>query len=840
MSLLQNEDFVLYQLRTAYLSHIKDGVGERLISVDTTVLNDAAFRAAGWVPNAADIKRTYSPPIPTAITAEYFQAPRTAGVPGADFGEDEEEGGMVTGGALSNETVGPDLRTRRKRRKEQLEEDDSSDLSDESDEEAENRPVNQIKFAKMPVRTRAGSSPLRSANHMDGPSLLVTSPSKPGEESRLRRGSLGANDVFRGRPRKDTTTSSELSSENELDASYFQRKQVNSRKTAKASVLVSERIQEDEREGDDEELGSVDEGGESDSSLDSDFEGTADSTSMLADAHALDSLPRKLTSIPVIATPGSSSPRKPRIPQQSSLTMEALPPPRPISVVAPVSALTLALKAKNKAPVSPFDRFATLSAKADLNPLYIKIYVPSSSKPTKPMEILLKRFGDGGSPVTVAQAIGFALYRYGEEKLEPPISAKKMNVNCWNFRMIEDDEVDYDFPALARTRPMTEFTSSNNRPARGRSREKPWDEFGLVEASESEFQENERQTPEYSKQAAEALAMTEETSSLAPASQASLNAPSAQPALSTTPTPVSFRNPITGPSFAPAPSLRHEPPKPPMDAPAAPTSTAAMRSGAPKALTIHYTDENFLTRSTKIEVTSDTYIAEVFDAVCKRLGVEKALHVLKVSGSTVVAPPDRTLEALGDRTDLDLVRRRFVGDGVFGLAGSPGSSSPNAPLFIGPGGTPKKGGKKAGPLAAATTLPGASRFESLAALSGNATYKRYNVLRKQPMSFAREASRILALDGEYIHIMPSSSEHHPTNQKLFEGTGKVTTIHFSSVVGCKVSRRHPKTFRLVVYKERESKRYDFEAVSASEAAEIVAEIKKGVNKFQENQALIAG
>jgi hypothetical protein len=255
-----------------------------------------------------------------------------------------------------------------------------------------------------------------------------------------------------------------------------------------------------------------------------------------------------------------------------------------------------------------------------------------------------------------------------------------------------------------------------------------------------------------------------------------------------------------------------------------------MRTGAPKALTVHYTDENFLTRSTKIEVTTDTYVAEVFDAVCKRLGVDKALHVLKVSGSTTVAPPDRTLEALGDRTDLDLVRRRFIGDGVFGLAGSPGSSSPSAPLFIGAGGTPKKA-KKGGAIA--TALPGIQRFESLAALSGNATYKRYNVLRKQPMSFAREASRVLTLDGEYIHIMPTSAEHHPTTQKVFEAPGKVTTVHFSSVVGSKVSRRHPKTFRLVVYKERESKRYDFEAVSASEAAEIVMEIKKGVNRFQE-------
>jgi hypothetical protein len=112
--------FVLYQLRTSYLSSIKDGVGERLINVNSSVLNQVGFRAAGWAPNPADIKRTYSPPIPTAITSEYFQAPRSAGLKAPEgFGDDEEEGGMVTGGG-SNDTVGPTLNAKRRRRKELL------------------------------------------------------------------------------------------------------------------------------------------------------------------------------------------------------------------------------------------------------------------------------------------------------------------------------------------------------------------------------------------------------------------------------------------------------------------------------------------------------------------------------------------------------------------------------------------------------------------------------------------------------------------------------------------------------------------------------------------------
>ena len=129
--------FLIWHLRTSYLANIKDGVGERLINVDSTVLNSPGFRAAGWTAITGDIKRTYSPPIPTAITSNYFQVPsRSAGLPSTSFGDDEEDGGMVTG-VTSNDTFGPGPGAKRRRRKEAQEEDDSSDLSDESDEDTE-------------------------------------------------------------------------------------------------------------------------------------------------------------------------------------------------------------------------------------------------------------------------------------------------------------------------------------------------------------------------------------------------------------------------------------------------------------------------------------------------------------------------------------------------------------------------------------------------------------------------------------------------------------------------------------------------------------------------------
>lgn len=819
-------------------------------------MNNPAFRAAGWVPNAADIKRTYSPPIPTAITSEYFQAPRSAGLKAPEgFGEDEEEGGMVTGGG-SNDTVGPTLNAKRRRRKEQLEEDDSSDLSDESDDDDDaqrwdlpdfsgcfftdsdyGRPANQIKFTKMPLRTRSGSSPIRGSalrNELaeaEGPSVMVTSPSRP-PDTELRRGSIGTIETTStGRPRRDTITSSEMSSENEFDNSAFRKRKVNSRKGTGSKQLASQRRQEDEGEAQKTRLEALHEGDESDSSLSSEFSGSADSGSLIgAGGDPLDSSPAtRLANMPHI-TPFNMSPRKKKEPPQP--TLQALPPPRPISFVLPVSALTQALRAKEQKPSNPLQRFAAWNAasEAQQNPIYLRIYCPFSSKPSKGLELLVKKFNEKGEGPTVAEAIGYALHRYQEEKLEPPLPPEKMNVNCWIMRMYDDGEIDDEFPPLTRNKPLKDFASNNARGMRPRAREKPWDEFALVEASPRELTENEKITPIYSQEA---------TAALESQNDAAEGREEKKPVKPPIPSRAkSFRNPITGPSFAPTATRKDTSTL--ADAPKENLSHAASRTGAPKTLNVHYTDENFHTRHMPVNCTTDTYIADVFEKVCHDLRLDKALYILKVSGSTTVAPTDRTVEALGTRTDLDLQRRRFVGDGVFGLAGSPGSSSPNAPLIISTSGAPKKT-KKGDRVNAAVSGSGlihplATRTESSAlTLSSTNYYRRYAVTRKQPMSFASSTSRILALDNEYIHIMPGESNKAGARPGGFalEGAGKTTTVHFSSVVGSKVSKKHPKMFRVIVFKERETKRYDFEAGNADEAVEIVREIKRGVERYAE-------
>ncbi len=604
---------------------------------------------------------------------------------------------------------------------------------------------------------------------MDDVNILVTSPSKRSGDGRLRRGSLGAVEAVKQRARRDTTTSSDLSSENELDPSIFKRRHVNPAKAAKASNLLAEKHKEDEGEQAGNLADTIDEDSGEESgrtSLSSEFAETADSGSLL-DGVRDPLASSSLTDMPPSMSLHPESPKKVNRNPPSSM-LQALPPPRPISTIQPVSLLGQAIRARQSKPKNPIEAFARLSGKGVLDPLYIKIYAPFSESPSKSYDMPLQRTiqdsNSGEIPqVTVAEAIGLSLWRYQEEGLKPPIDNPKLNVNRWTLRMVDDGEVEFDFPALMRTRPMVDFTSNNNRAARGRSRERPYDEFALVEATDAQYKENQSLTPKYEQE----MAPTKEE----PVDPIS---PQQDPYEKKEPPSTTIDRPFTT-------GLR-KPPVAPADKAIVPTSHSTPRMGPSKMLKIHFTSLEAFTQITTIEVTTDTYIAEVLDTVCKRWKLDKAYHILKVTGTNTVAPVDRTVEAIGNRTDLDLVRRRFANDGALGISGSPGSSSPNAPLML-TAETPKKGKRTA------QMMHPLSQKQDV--LGSTARYKKYNVIRKQPMSFTPSHQRVLLMDEDYMHILPGEA-----GKTLFDTSAKTSRVPFSMIVGCKVSRRHPKTFRV--------------------------------------------
>ncbi|KIW95857.1 uncharacterized protein Z519_02921 [Cladophialophora bantiana CBS 173.52] len=790
MALLQNEDFAIWYLRTSFLASAKDGTAERLINVNSSILNTPGFRAAGW--SADPVHRTYSPPIPTSINSEYLKE-------GADLqqinsqADEEDEGGLVTG-RTSNDTIGPGLNVRRRRKKEHVEDDDSSDLTDESDEEVDGgqRAAQQIRFAKMPSRHRADSSPIRGSD-VDGGR---TSPLKAPNDSRRRTGSLGAVEAVKARARRDTTTSSDMSSENEVDPAYFQRRQVYAGQRSKSAPIPNGgQVRIEAEHG---QLGDVQEDSDAESvgsAMSSELGDTMDSASLLntMEDTNLTSTPPTLGSL-TGSGPRSSQPESPRR-QRTLPILHELPPPRPISMIQPKSLLTEALGAQKKGPSNPIQAFAGLSGKGTPNPLWIKIYTPFANDTDEPFEMPLARMSKDGSLIIVAEAIGHALWRYGEEKREPALTPEQLDVNKWTLRMVEDGEVDDDFPPLVRTRPVTDFTYNNNRGGRGRARDRPFDDFALVEASRAQYEANKKETPQFIPDAAAEAGPVITLDGATPQSQP-------PPPLPVSKAPPSRTNILlAGQPFTSALSNTSLTPAD-LPAPAAPQATPRM--GATKTIRIRYLNLEMTAQTMTMEISTDGYIAEILDHVCKRWNLEKAGFVLKVAGTNTVAPLDRTVEALGSRSELDLVRRRF-GAGV-SLTGSPGSSSPNAPLLLDIQG-PKKGkrGQPLHPLAQKQDL-----------LSTASNFKKYYVTRKQLGGFAQGSQRVLVFDGDIIHVMPADTSSH----------AKFSSIAFNDILKCKVSSKHPKLVRIVVRRINESKRYDFEARTAGEAQEIVDEVTR--------------
>ncbi|PHH68416.1 hypothetical protein CDD82_569 [Ophiocordyceps australis] len=846
MSVLQLDELVLYQLRTSYLDEIADGVGERLIAVDESFLNSAPFKSAGWRPNSSHIKRTHSPPIPTAVASEYFQAPRQVG---HRLEDGEDDGGLLTGGGA--DTMGPGMATKRRRRREQMDEDDSSDLSDDSDDESEQRAAQQIKFSKMPVRQRAGSSPLQSSHLMR--QQAQTSPRAQ------RRGSQSALEVVKERARRDTVTSSEVSSENEVEASVVHR-----HREAARALRLGDKIHEEPGPGlgrsdttllpEEEEDDDTDEG----SDMTGSYVESIDSASMLA---GVDNPINPSPMQPVVGTPPRNFTRQPTIrksqaPLMRSAELQALPPPRPMSMMRPLSVaqpqslLSAALRAKQHKSQVPFQKFAHYSAQGTQGSINLRIYASFSQTPDRPYEVLIQpRVHDGQGAervVTVADLIGLSLYRYNEDKREPPVAPDKRSVNWWTLRMVDEGgEVDHDFPPFERTKPLAALTTVNSANGRAggrmRANSTAFDEFALVPATEQEHEVNKLLTPqeEQGDQGQQGRQEAKEHSQGPPRCGGEQDdkqddkqddTDESQRVVET-----SRPNPIITTTWRPKMVMA--------DAPQAPVAATNTQRGQQKLLRIHIMSADAAPgQMVTLDVTTDTYLAEVLDVVCRKRQLDKGSHVLKLPVSGAVVIIDRPVSSIGNISDLELYRRRFATDGPLSLTtGSPSSSSPRPGMALAGDGhgakhhhlynssssSNRKGQQQdQGQMLAPHPLAReALKQEEL----GNANYKRYTVWRKQPMRIVGMSERVLVIDGEYIHISAASGG----KSTVHDGGGKTTTVHFSNVIGCKVPRKHPANVKLVIYRATESKRYDFEAKSADEAAEIVAELKKGISPYRD-------
>lgn len=287
--------------------------------------------------------------------------------------------------------------------------------------------------------------------------------------------------------------------------------------------------------------------------------------------------------------------------------------------------------------------YRLFSGKGELTPVTLKLYIPYSPR-SSPFEIIINRLpkppsGDrGNKETTVAEAIGFALYKYIEDKKEPTLRVDLCDINQWTLRMVDDGEPDEDFPPLERTQPVTAYiVKKSGRGGRLGARETKLEgEFALVEATPEQYVVHARVTP-----------------GLGPPKKKVADPTPPGTAVSSDVAIAATMATTTSASASAGPSLQMQ--LQPLFIPGAP------KTGSSKIIRIHISTIDEFAQSVSVCVTSDTYIGEVLEQVCRKKHLDKSKYILRLTGHpNVVWPLERAVSALGDRAELDLVKRKAL------------------------------------------------------------------------------------------------------------------------------------------------------------------------------------
>ncbi|KAL1636600.1 hypothetical protein SLS56_001185 [Neofusicoccum ribis] len=200
------------------------------------------------------------------------------------------------------------------------------------------------------------------------------------------------------------------------------------------------------------------------------------------------------------------------------------------------------------------------------------------------------------------------------------------------------------------------------------------------------------------------------------------------------------------------------------------------------------------------------------------------------------APPPFETIANSESTDIEIPGTDVEADveGNLGDLGSFASSSRQSPRPRSPAihtSTTSNPDIETTAPSASSTGGSASRMQHPNTLptATKPASKRYIVTRKHSMSLISSSTSVLVFRDEYLDIVPSKklNSNEPSIQKTI-------SAHFSEVIGSKVTSKHPRSFKVVMYRGQRSKVYDFEANSVEEAAEIVKMIRDSVERCQDS------
>ncbi|KAJ3078820.1 hypothetical protein HK102_004220, partial [Quaeritorhiza haematococci] len=280
------------------------------------------------------------------------------------------------------------------------------------------------------------------------------------------------------------------------------------------------------------------------------------------------------------------------------------------SVKKPVSALTSLINDKGAAD-NPFAAdYRYYSGKGDPDPVTLKIYLPFSDEPLKPLVVFVKR------EASVEDVIGYSLYEYFNEGRKPAVPNNLRNVIYWSMRIVEDDgTIDEDFPALERSRQIKKFA---------------FDQFALCEATPEQVKALEATRPKVVAQNTNLIAGAPSNAQHSQQSNSSGSGAAAAVSSATSAT-----------------------------ATASPTTPSA---GAMVLLKIHLYSTLEVKQSTTVSVVATLTMAKVFEEICRKKKMDPKDYVFKKADTKTDVPLDKTLEQLGE-TEFCVLKKHSGGAG---------------------------------------------------------------------------------------------------------------------------------------------------------------------------------
>ncbi|KAI9238172.1 hypothetical protein MVEG_07201 [Podila verticillata NRRL 6337] len=478
----------------------------------------------------------------------------------------------------------------------------------------------------------------------------------------------------------------------------------------------------------------------------------------------------------------SPSPVRPNTPPPKPISTPVnglLSEPIPLERPAPVSLLTSLIIKQKSRDDNPFaEEFLRVAGMGETTPVQLKIYLPHSDKPKDPMQVVVKR------EASVEDVIGYILYQYYHEGRTPHFTDDQSTVVQWNLRIVEDDgEIDDDLPAVERTLKIGRF-SMNQRFA--------MNQFALCEATPAQVKINEN------------LYIKSGRTVVRPKRQQTASTPTGLGP----PDPTKVEQPGLLPNVVAG--------VPPNDMVTSGvlggivdgTNGDASGNGngntvpvAPRpdplvASTQHYVRVRLHTNhevkhTTTVEILPKMLVSEVVDYICLKRKMNPAEWALVVADTHHVLPLDGAAEDISNSTELALVPKSTV-------------ESILAAKRI-----------KFGRNGAMTDIPGSG----VSYLTSTEVYREYTLNRKRRGGYVGHHEQVLAIDGDYVRIMPTS-----TRTMLFD-SGKTASYLKNTIYDCRRSRKAPSSFKLIVIRgDREKKTYEFEASSPQESQEICQRI----------------